>query len=89
MNTWFCLPLGDGLTAPGTSDEILAAFRPAFAAAGNPADMAIFTRYDSEGRLHCEVTAFFSPAAASVAQILGARPCAKPAREGLGLLAGE
>jgi len=44
--------------------EIEAAFAPVFAAAGKPAGMAVFTRYDSEGHLQCRVTAFFSPAAA-------------------------
>jgi len=51
--------------------------------------MAVFTRYDSEGRLQCEVTAFFSPAAANLAAIFDAQPCFKPPREGLDLLAGD
>jgi hypothetical protein len=51
--------------------------------------MAVFTRHESEGRLHCKVTAYFSPAAGEVARAFGAQPCAKPARAGLGLLAGD
>ena len=51
--------------------------------------MAVFTRPESEGRLHCEVIAYFSPAAHEVAEIVEAEPCAKPARAGLGLLAGD
>jgi hypothetical protein len=39
--------------------------------------------------LYCEVIAYFSPAAASVAQAFDAEPCEKPARAGLGLLAGD
>jgi hypothetical protein len=75
--------------ASAPSDQILEAFKPAFVAAGRPADMAVFTRYDTEGHLQCEVTAYFSPAAADLARAFDARPCSKPAREGLGLLAGE
>ena len=50
--------------------------------------MAVFTRPDVEGRLHCEVMAYFSPAASDVAKAFDAEPCEKPARMGLGLLAG-
>jgi len=89
MDDWFWKKLGDGMTAYEPSEEIEAAFLPLFSAAGNPADMAVFTRYESEGRLQCEVTAYFSPAAAEVARMVGAQPCMRPVREGLGLLAGD
>ena len=51
--------------------------------------MAIFTRFDSGGRLHCEVIAYLSPTPVEVAKAFEAQPGAKPARDGLGLLAGE
>jgi len=51
--------------------------------------MAVFTRSESEGRLHCEVIAYFSPAAVNLAKAFEAQPCAKPLRAGLGLLAGD
>ena len=51
--------------------------------------MAVFTRLEAEGRLHCEVIAYFSPAAHEVAKAFEADPCAKPAQSGLGLLAGD
>ena len=89
MNTWFCKQLGDGILAHATLAQMRESFLPRFAAAGNPASMAVFTRSDSEGHLHCEVTAYFSPDAASVAQIFDARRCATPQREGLSLLAGD
>ncbi|MDM7911752.1 MAG: hypothetical protein QUS09_01505, partial [Methanotrichaceae archaeon] len=54
-----------------------------------PPEMAVFTRPESEGRLHCKVMAYFSPAAADVAETFDAEPCVKPARAGLGLLAGD
>lgn len=89
MNTWRSKALGDGMTAPGQSAQIEAAFLPVYAAAGSPADMAVFTRSESEGRLHCEVIAYFSPAAAEIAKAFDAGPCEKPARAELGLLAGN
>ena len=51
--------------------------------------MAVFTRNESEGRLHCEVIAYFSPSAAEVAKAFDAEPCEKPSRGELGLLAGD
>ena len=39
--------------------------------------------------LHCEVMVYFSPATMEVAKAFDAQPCAKPARAGLGLLAGD
>jgi len=68
--------------------EIEEAFVDALAAAGSPLEMAVFTRPESEGRLHCEVMAYFSPAAREVAEAFDAEPCGKPARAGLGLLVG-
>lgn len=89
MNHWYSLSLGDGVTAAGPSSEIEELFLALFTAAGKPAEMAVFTRPESEDRLYCEVIAYFSPAAADVAEAFGARPCAKPERSGLGLLAGD
>lgn len=66
------------------SAEIEKIFLSMFEAAGKPVDMAVFTRYESEGRLHCEVTAYFSPAAAEVAKALDAQSCEKPFRGELG-----
>lgn len=60
-----------------------------FVAAGKPPGMAVFTRPESEGRLHCEVMAYFSPGAREIAIAFDAEPCEKPARAGLGLLAGD
>ena len=89
MKPWYCLSLGDGMIAPMPSAEIEESFLQAFTAAGNPPEMAVFTRPESEGRLHCEVIAYFSPAAQDVAKTFDAEPCEKPARAGLGLLAGN
>jgi len=89
MNSWYSLSLGDGIMASTSTAEIEEAFLQLFAAAGKPPEMAVFTRPESEGRLHCEVFAYFSPAAIAVAEVFDAEPCEKPARAGLGLLAGD
>lgn len=89
MDNWYSVSLGDRNMASTPSAEIEAMFLQAFNAAGQPANMAVFTRLESEGRLHCEVTAYFSPAAKEIATAFDAEPCEKPSRAGLGLLAGN
>ncbi|MDQ2693115.1 MAG: hypothetical protein M3Y68_13840 [Chloroflexota bacterium] len=54
-----------------------------------PPEIAVFTRLESEGRLHCELVVYFSPAAAELARKFGASPCERPAPAGLALLAGD
>ena len=89
MQTWYSLSLGDGMMAATPIAEIESAFLPLFSAAGTPPEMAVFKRLESEGRLHCEVIAYFAPAALKVAILFEATPCEKPARTGLDLLAGD
>lgn len=89
MENWYSLSLGDGIMAGTPTVEIEETFQQLFTAAGKPPEMAVFTRPESEGRLHCEVFAYFSPAAAAVAKAFDAEPCVKPVRAGLGLLAGD
>lgn len=89
MESWYLKDLGDGMLAATPSDEIKEVFIRLYHAAGKPPDMAVFTRYESEGRLQCEVIAYFSPAAREVAQAFDALPCEKPVPAELGLLAGD
>ena len=89
MQTWFSQSLGDGVLSFEPKDEIQSQFTPLFNAAGQPADMAVFTRHELEGRLQCEVVAYFTPAAAALAQQRGAKPCTRPTRFDLDLLAGD
>lgn len=89
MDSWHSKELGDAIMASLPSDEIKAVFQQLFIDAGRPLNMAVFTRQESEGRLHCEVTAYFSPAALDIAKAFDAQPCEKPALSGLGLLAGD
>ncbi|HKY56279.1 MAG TPA: hypothetical protein VJM08_18325 [Anaerolineales bacterium] len=89
MESWYSTDLGDGITAAIPTAEIEQSFVQLFTATGRPVDMAVFTRAESEGRLHCEVIAYFSPAAWELAKAFGAQSCKKPERAGLGLLAGD
>lgn len=89
MKTWYSVNLGDGIMAATPRAEIEELFGRLYALAGEPPEMAVFTRSETEGRLHCEVIVYFSPAAVTVAKEFGAQPCGKPERSGLGLLAGD
>lgn len=85
---WHSLSLGDGMIADEPAEEIRAAFRELYSTT-EAKDIAVFTRNESEGRLHCEVIAYFSPAASALAALFDAEPCSGPVRSGLGLLVGD
>ena len=89
MKSWYSVSLGDGIMAGAPTADLEELFLEQFASAGKPLDMAIFTRAESEGRLHCEVIAYFSPAAGNIARNFDAEACERPSRSGLGLLAGD
>ena len=89
MNTWYSVSLGDGMISGTAAVQIEEAFENLFTGALRSPDAAVFTRPESEGRLHCEVIAYFSPAVLELAERFDAAPCAKPARAGLALLAGD
>ncbi|MHB1084693.1 MAG: hypothetical protein ACYCZA_07620 [Thiobacillus sp.] len=88
-NHWFECNLGDAMLAGDSLDAIKTLFLSAYEKASRPADMAVFVRHESEGRLHCEVKVYFSPASAGVAEAFEAIPCGKPVSYSLGLLAGS
>jgi hypothetical protein len=88
VSVWHSKSLGDGIWADVPSEEIKRIFQPLFESAGRPAEMAVFTRHE-EGSLHCEWVAYFSLAAEQAARAMEASPCARPAKEGLNLLAGQ
>ena len=89
MTGWYAKNLGDAMLAGEQLERIEAAFTAAYVAAGRPAGMAVFIRHESDGRLHCEVKAYFSPASAPVARELYATPCERPSPGDLGVLAGD
>ncbi len=87
MTSWYCKDLGDAMLADPELERIRALARAAHARAGDDA-FAVFARHESEGQLHCRVRVYFSPAAAGLARAEDAAPCARPALNGLDLLAG-
>ncbi|MBX3038298.1 MAG: hypothetical protein KF758_15405 [Anaerolineales bacterium] len=88
-NLWHSLDLGDAIMANEPMEQIRKAFEE-FAQKNDVApELAIFTRNDSEGRLHCQVTAYFSPATIQIAKLFDATPCEKPNKDNLDLLAGD
>ena len=89
MANWFSLALGDGVLAFEPKEALREQFPAAYNAAGQPAHMAVFTRHEMEGRLQCEVIAYFTPAASALAQHMGAEPCEQPTPDELDLLAGD
>ena len=89
MRGWFLVNLGDAMLAYEQQDRIKDLLLSAYAQAGNPDEMAAFTRHESEGHLHCEVKIYFSRMSVTVAREVNARPCEKPSPTGLSLLAGS
>ncbi|MBI1906370.1 MAG: hypothetical protein HYS20_09085 [Rhodocyclales bacterium] len=87
MNVWFTKDLGDGLTASEPLDRIEDLFRIEHIRAGRPREMAVFISHQSEGRLHCKVFAYFSPASAALAKAMDAVPCGRPSPDVLRLFA--
>ncbi|MGH8491523.1 MAG: hypothetical protein ACRERR_00215 [Moraxellaceae bacterium] len=89
MSKWSSRVLGDAQTSFLDCRDIAETGEEFFAAAGRPPAMAVFVSNVSEGRLHCEVTVYFSPAAQALAKRFQAKSCARPAPDGLDLLAGD
>jgi hypothetical protein len=81
MATWYRKRLGDEAAAL----RIQKLFSPMFAASGQPAAMAVFSRHDRHVN---ETTAYFSPSASRLAALFEATPCDKPPSDGIGLLVG-
>jgi len=89
MNHWFRKNLGDAMLAAPLLDPIKAHYLTEFGLANDCNEAAIFVRHESEGRLHCELNVYFSPATFVVAKAAAAHPCNKPTPDGLSLLAGS
>jgi len=88
-DTWYTCNLGDAMLAAEPMEEIRASVLSFSNHSGAAGDVAVFVRHESEGRLHCEVRLYFSPAAVDVAKDFGATACARPSPQDLGLLAGS
>ncbi|GMW02212.1 MAG: hypothetical protein AMXMBFR84_33480 [Candidatus Hydrogenedentota bacterium] len=85
---WFLKTLDDGILAEEEVEQIKTAFLRTFKARGCPQDMALFLQRETDGRLHCRVHVFFSPACASIATETSARVCERPTSENLEFLLG-
>lgn len=88
MASWHSSNLGDPMLASAGIEAIRAAFF-ARVAGETPAGAAVFLRHESHGDLHCDLVAYFNPAAAEIARALGATVCAPPAASGLERFAGD
>lgn len=64
-------------------------FLAAYAKADNPTEMALFSRHESEGRLHCDLMLYLSPASFVVAEDIGAKSCNRPSSNSLALVSGS
>ncbi len=87
MKTWFSKNLGDATLAfvpLAQLEELLLSMQ----AGDSPEKFTVFTRHESEGRLHCEVKIYLPPSAIDVAKAIGAEPCEQPSPEGLSVLVG-
>lgn len=88
MSHWHHKMLGDAVTAAIYTREIEQVFAAYFEKAGRPAGMAVFTK-QIPGPLHCDVIAYFTPAAEKVAKALLADVCSAPGHNDLQLLVGN
>ena len=88
MTGWFAKSLGDAMLAWDSLDRIDALYTALYGAADGRQDIAVFIRHESQGRLHCEVVAYFSPDAYLLAAALDAVPCARPSKHDLSLHVG-
>ena len=89
VKRWFAKNLGDPMLATESLSRIETLFASQYTTTGaDRSGMAVFVRHESEGRLHCEVIVFFSPASVAVARSVDAEPCERPSPDGLGLLLG-
>ncbi len=89
MNCWFTSNLGDAMMAGEALEHIKDLFLSEYKTDSSRKERALFVRHESEGRLHCEVVVYFSPATVIVAKAVDATPCSTPLPDGLSLLAGS
>lgn len=89
MTKWFKKNLGDGILAHVSCEEIKEMFQTSTEVSENDPERAVFIKQISDGQLHCEVIAYFSPASENIANRFNAVPCNKPLIENLTLLVGN
>jgi hypothetical protein len=88
MNLWYGKNLGDAMLAWEHLDRIQDLYVSIYGKTNRRSNVAVFYRHESEGRLHCEVWAYISPAAVELARAVAAEPCKQPSIDSLDLLVG-
>jgi len=88
MSTWFKKELGDAVMAAPVLETIKEQ-HAALYDVGIDDSPSVYVRYDAGGGLHCEVTVYFSPTAATLANSFHAEVCGTPVLTGTSLLAGK
>lgn len=88
MPNWFYKNLGDATLVVPALDRVCALFDHLYADT-NSSSVALYTRHESEGRLHCQLVLYCSPAASELAAALQAVACRAPSLQGLHLLKGQ
>jgi hypothetical protein len=89
MSLWFRKNLGDALLAWEELGQIEELFLSLYGKDNSSNEVAVFIRHESEGHLHCEVKAYFSPSLVMMAGQVDADPCKRPSLDGLSLLVGS
>ena len=88
MTGWFAKNLGDAMLARDSLDRIESLYTSLYGVPDGHREIAVFIRHESEGRLHCEVMAYFSSDAFLLAAALDAAPCERPSKHDLSLHVG-
>ena len=87
--SWYVLNLGDAMLATEPEELVREQLQKAYLEYAPTCNFAAYTRHEADGRLHCEVKLYFSPAASVIAKQFNARRCSQPSPIGLSLLAGS
>ena len=88
MNSWYTINLGDPTLAEESLTQIAELFATIYDETAQEHEVAVFSRHELAGGLHCQLMLYCSPAAEKLAQKLAAQACLKPSPDDLSLLLG-
>ena len=80
VTSWYRKNLGDAMLAESELDRIR---EECLACYGTELQLAMFTRHESEGQLHCDLVLYLPPGMKELAELIQAKPCAQPSAAGL------
>ena len=89
MSMWFKKQLGDAVMAAPVLETLKEKYIAMYAAPHSNDSPQVWVQYDAAGGLHCEVTVYFSPAAAALAMSVGAEVTTAPSLESVSPLMGQ